>query len=204
MIRNVIFDMGNVLLRFDRELFLDRLGATGEDRKMLLREVYLSVEWVGLDRGTLTEETAEPRMCARLPERLHRAIHELTSRWDEPLVPVPGMQELVAELKERGYGLYLLSNASRRQHEYWPRLPASGLFDGTFISADHGVIKPQPEIYKLFLEKFGLTAEECFFVDDSAANIEAGNLCGIPGAVFHGDVERLRGELRTAGVCVAE
>ena len=202
MIRSIIFDMGQVLLRFDRELFLDRLGVSGEDRKMLMREVFLSVEWVMMDRGTLTEETAEPQMRARLPEHLHPAVHELTSRWDEPLIPVPGMYELVAELKEKGYGVYLLSNASLRQHDYWPRLPVSRLFVGKLISADHGLMKPQREIYELFLETFGLKAEECFFIDDSPANIEGGNRCGIPGAVFHGDTARLRGELQEAGVCV--
>lgn len=200
MIRHIIFDMGQVLLRFDRELFLDRIGVTGEDRKALMREVFLSVEWVMMDRGTLTEATAEPRMCARLPERLHWAVHELTSRWDEPLLPMDGMYELVTELKEKGYGVWLLSNASLRQHEYWPRLPVSRLFDGKLISADHGLMKPQREIYELFLEKFGLKAEECFFIDDSPANIEGGNRCGIRGAVFHGDAERLRGELRAAGI----
>lgn len=202
MIRHIIFDMGNVLLRFDRGLFLDRLNVSEEDKQLLMHEVFLSVEWVMMDRGTLTEQTAEPRMCARLPQRLHWAVHELTSRWDEPLIPIDGMYELVSELKDAGYGVWLLSNASVRQHDYWPRLPVSGLFDGKLISADEGIIKPQPEIYKLCLERFGLAAEECFFIDDSPANIEGANCCGIRGAVFRGDAKRLRRELRDVGVNV--
>ena len=98
MIRHIIFDMGNVLLRFDRELFLDRVGAAGEDRKRLMEEVYLSVEWVMMDRGTLDEPDAEARMCARLPEGLHSAVHQLTSRWDQPILPVEGMEALVREV----------------------------------------------------------------------------------------------------------
>ena len=200
MIRHIIFDMGNVLLRFDRELFLDRVGAAGEDRKKLMEEVYLSVEWVMMDRGTLDEPEAEERMCARLPEGLHSAVHELTSRWDQPILPVAGMETLVRELKEKGCGIWLLSNASRRQHEYWPRCPGSDLFDGTLISADVGLMKPQREIYELCLERFGLKAEECFFLDDAPANIEGANRCGIAGCVFHGDAEQARAALRAAGV----
>ena len=200
MIRHIIFDMGNVLLRFDREGFLDRIGAEGEDRKRLMQQVYLSVEWVMMDRGTLDEPDAEARMCARLPKRLHGAVHELTSRWDQPILPVAGMEALLGELKEAGYGLWLLSNASRRQHEYWPRCPGSGLFDGTLISADVGLMKPQREIYELCLERFGLKAEECFFIDDAPANIEGANRCGIAGCVFHGDAAEAREALRSAGV----
>ena len=200
MIRHVIFDMGNVLLRFDRELFLNRVGARGEDRKRLMQEVFLSVEWVMMDRGTLDEPEAETRMRARLPEHLHGAVHELTSRWDQPILPIEGMEELVRELKEKGYGIWLLSNASHRQHDYWPRYPGSGLFDGTLISADHGLMKPQREIYELCLERFGLKSEECFFIDDAPANIEGANRCGIAGCVFHGDAEQARQALRRAGV----
>lgn len=200
MIRSVIFDMGNVLLRFDRELFLDRIGAAGGDRERLMQEVFLSDDWIGLDRGDHDEPEAAERMCARLPEHLHEAAHALTCRWDRPLVPVQGMYELAAELKDAGYRIWLLSNASRRQHEYWPRLPVSELFDGTLISADERVIKPQREIYELCLARFGLKAEECFFIDDSPANIAGAESCGIRGFVFGGDVQELRSALRDAGV----
>ena len=99
MIRNIVFDMGNVLLRFDRQIFLNRLDVSEEDKQLLLQEVFLSKEWVEMDRGTLREETAEPLMCARLPEHLHGAVHELVSCWDQPILPMEGMEELVKELK---------------------------------------------------------------------------------------------------------
>lgn len=204
MIRNILFDMGQVLIRFDRDYFMQRLGVSGEDKTLLMREVFLSVEWVQMDRGTLCEAEAFQSISARLPQRLHDAAGKLIAMWDRPILEVDGMYELVKELKELGYGIYLLSNASIRQHEYWPRIPASRFFDGKLISADVKVIKPQPEIYRLCLEKFGLNPEECFFIDDAPANIEGALCCGIAGAVFHGDVKRLRGQLRAAGVPVTE
>lgn len=204
MIKNILFDMGNVLIRFDRKLFLDRLEVSEADKDILLREVFANVEWAQMDRGTKTEETALESMRKRLPQRLHGAAETLTLRWDEPLVPIEGMYELVEELKEKGYGIYLLSNASYRQHDYWPGIAASRFFDGTLISADVHAVKPQPEIYNLCLEKFGLKAEESFFIDDVGANVEGAVNCGLQGAVFFGDVARLRRELRAAGVNVSE
>ena len=204
MIKNILFDMGNVLLYFDRQRFLNRLDVTEEEKQQLLRRVFLSTEWVQMDRGTLDEPEAEKRMRADLPEHLHTAIHALVSEWDEPILPIPGMYELVEELKNAGYGIYLLSNASHRQHDYWPRIEASRFFDGTIISADEGVMKPGAEYYLRALQKFGLKADECFFVDDMPANVEGAAFCGIPGAVFFGDARLLRSQLRSAGVNVSE
>ena len=204
MIKNILFDMGQVLIRFDQKYFIKRLGIEDADLDLLLREVYRSVEWVQMDRGSLREEDAFRSISKRLPERLHDAAWKLICMWDRPILEVAGMYELVEELKGLGYGIYLLSNASVRQHDYWPRIPASRFFDGKLISADVHVIKPQPEIYRLCLEKFGLQAEECFFIDDAPANIEGALCCGIAGAVFHGDAKLLRSQLRAAGIPVTE
>jgi len=204
LIRNILFDMGNVLIHFDRRIFLDRLDISEADKQLLLREVFLSVEWVQMDRGTLREETAEPLMCQRLPEYLHGAVHSLVSLWDEPILPIAGMAELVEELKHNGYGIYLLSNASLRQHAYWHKIPGWQFFDGTVISADEKVMKPHPDYYRIALARFGLKPEECFFIDDAPANIEGALYCGIPGTVFHQDAALLRDQLRTAGVNVTK
>lgn len=204
MIKNIVFDMGNVLLRFEPELFIARLGVAEEDRVLLLREVFRSLEWARMDRGSMTEAQAAESICQRLPERLHAAVHSLTDQWDRPILPVEGSYELVEELKGLGYGLYLLSNASYRQHDYWPLIPGSRFFDGTLISADVKLVKPQPEIYRLLFERFSLRPEECFFVDDSPMNVEGAFFCGMPGAVFNGSVPLLRQALRQAGVPVAE
>lgn len=202
MIRNIVFDMGQVLIRFDRDFFIRRLGIEGDDAKLLLREVFLSLEWAQMDWGSVTDEEAAASICRRLPERLHDAAGKLVTMWDRPILPVEGIYELVGELKGAGYGIYLLSNASVRQHDYWPGIPCAKFFDGTLISCDVGSIKPERAIYEAFLEKFGLRAEECFFVDDLPANVEGGRRCGMQGAVFHGDTAELREKMRQAGIRV--
>ena len=189
MIRNIIFDMGNVLIYFDRNIFLDRVGLENpEDRELLNREVYLSLEWSRMDRGSLTDEEAAEIIARRVPEHLRETVHRLVNEWERPILPIAGMEELVRELKRNGYGIYLLSNASYRQHLYWPEIPASDLFDGTLISADVHLVKPQPEIYELLCNRFSLKKEECVFIDDSTPNAEGAFYTGIPAIVFHNDV----------------
>jgi len=202
MIRNIIFDMGGVLLDYDPPRLIRRLSVSEEDAALLLREVFYSVEWFRLDHGTISQEDAAAAMKARLPSRLHGAVEQLLVWWELEVLPVEGMAELLAELKKLGYGLYLLSNATLRQPEYFDRLPGSECFDGRFVSAFYQQLKPQYEIYETMLREFSLRAEECFFVDDSAANVEGAYCVGIAGAVFTGDMARLRRELNAAGVPV--
>lgn len=201
MIRNIIFDMGQVLLFFNPEMYIESLGINGEDSNILLREVFRKMEWVQLDHGTITEEEAVRAICRRVPERLCGAVGELVfSWWKRPIVPVPGMEALMRELKEAGYKLYLLSNASVQQIRYHDRIPGTQYLDGRIVSAEWKQIKPQPEIYKTLLDTYGLKAEECVFIDDSAVNVEAAYCMGIQGIVFDGDASRLRNELKTLGV----
>lgn len=205
MIRNIVFDMGHVLMYFLPEVYIERQKVPEEDREMLLQEVFRCVEWIRLDRGNITEEEAAAAMCRRLPERLHENVWELVSGWWKgPLIPVEGMEALAAELKGMGYGIYLLSNAGRRLPEYFDRIPGSQYFDGRIVSAEWGVLKPQPEIYRILLETYHLKAEECFFIDDQLTNVEGACFVGLCGAVFDGDMTRLRQKLREAGVMVAE
>ena len=154
MIRNIIFDMGNVLLRFDREVFMNRHAAdcTPEERTLLLREVFLSAEWIMQDRGTHTPSETVEIICERVPEKLHKTVEGLVNWYVGDIMPVDG-------------------------------------------SAFHGFIKPQPEIYRCALEKFGVLAEECVFIDDVPANIEAAMNIGMKGIVFHDDVKELRRKL---------
>ncbi len=201
MIRNVVFDMGRVLIHFEPELYVRRLGVAPQEEKLLLNQVFRSVEWVQMDRGAIDEAEAVRRFCRRLPAHLHECVRRLVFEWDEPVMPVEGMYELVEELKMAGCGIYLLSNASVRHPQYWPKIPVSRFFDGTVISSEAGVMKPRREIYQVLCERYGLKAEECFFIDDLPANVEEALAAGMSGMVFHdGDVEEARGALRGSGV----
>ena len=107
---------------------------------------------------------------------------------------------LACDLKNAGYDLYLLSNAAARQHAYWHDVPGNQWFSGTFISADYRLLKPEAAIYQAFFEKFSLKPEECLFIDDTPANIEASENAGMRGIIFHGDAARLRRQLTELGI----
>ena len=98
MIKNIIFDMGNVVIRFDPSLFMDRLNVAAEDKPLLMREVYKSPEWVMMDRGSLTDEQAAEIMCARVPERLRDVVPKLVAFWHRPILETEGIPELIEEL----------------------------------------------------------------------------------------------------------
>ncbi len=198
MIRNVLFDMGGVLLSFDPKVFIARLGLTDTaDALLLEREVFRSVEWVQLDRGEIGDEEALASMLARIPERLHGAARQVFENWDEPRLAVEENCALVRELDAAGYGVYLLTNASLQHHRYWPKLPVSQVFGRrVFLSAEHHVIKPDPAFFEQALAMFGLEASECVFIDDVPLNVEAAVRCGISGIVYHGDPGLLRRQLR--------
>lgn len=205
MIDTIVFDMGQVLIHWKPELLIAYLGLTKEEARILLTELFQSVEWVQLDRGTITGEQAAERVCRRLPEKLHPAVHTIVSGWwQRPLVPMEGMAELVRELKGNGYRIFLLSNASVDLRKYFHRIPGSECFDGLLVSGEEKLIKPQPEIFETLYRRFGLNPGDCFFVDDSPANVEAAQCTGMAGTVFRGDVNRLRRELQTAGIRCAE
>ncbi|MBO5526904.1 MAG: HAD-IA family hydrolase, partial [Erysipelotrichaceae bacterium] len=100
--------------------------------------------------------------------------------------------ELVFDLKAKGYGLYLLSNASRMQKDYWPNVVCSICFDGVMVSAFEKLAKPDLRFYQRLLDRYDLKAEECLFVDDRKSNIEAAKSLGIDVYHFDGDAGRLR------------
>ena len=141
-INTIVFDMGGVLLDFGAELFSRRLHVGAEGEALLRQHLLCTTDWVRLDRGTITEEEVYAHACSRLPAELHAAAEYIIYHWNEPIVPITGTADVVHELKARGYTLYLLSNAARRQHTYWHDIPGSECFSGTLISADVHLLKP--------------------------------------------------------------
>jgi putative hydrolase of the HAD superfamily len=206
MKQNVVFDMGGVLVVWDPDRFIRDLGIAGEDAAVLKREVYGNADWAMMDRGDLTPDEFARRVFPRLPERLRGAAERLAFHWADARLEVPGMRELLDELTEAGYPLYLLSNASLQHHDYWPKYAIADRIgpERVFISADANLLKPEPAIYERFLARYGLDPMACVFIDDNPINVLYGRRAGMDGIVFFGDVPRLRRELRERGIGVAE
>lgn len=200
MIRNVVFDMGGVLIHYEFSRYCRRYAAEDADHALLMDELFGSTEWVQLDRGSIEQGQAIRSICSRLPERLHGAVGEILNNWHAGATPIEGMDALVRRIKTAGYGVYLLSNAAKTVHAYAPNLPGYDCFDGLFISADWHLLKPEVAIYRAFCDEFRLNAAECIFVDDLSINVEGALHAGMYGIVFRGDAARLERELAARGV----
>ena len=194
-IRNIIFDMGNVLLKFDPYISLDYFCENEEEKEILYRELFKGPEWIMGDEGKITNGQRFELVKQRVPAALHRKLKLLVENWDMCMKQIPGAMEFVKEAKEKGYKLYVLSNACNRFYHYFPRQYDLNLFEAVIVSSDVKMIKPNPEIYQYIVSVYELKAEECLFIDDVRENVEASERQGINGYLFEGSYQLLRQRL---------
>lgn len=201
----VIFDVGMVLYDWNPRYLYAKVFAersVGDDRALdAFLDTVVTRGWhFQHDAGRPFAETSA-ELIAHYPEHA-----ELIALWGPRFLetlgdPIPGMPELVAELDAAGVPLFAITNFSG---EFWRpfRAREAWLFDrfrDIVVSGDEKLIKPDPAIYALALERFGLRAEEAVFVDDNIANVEAAAAMGIAAHHFVG-AESLRSDLATFGL----
>ena len=201
MYKNIIFDMGNVLIDFSPMQYVGKLNLKDRaEEEKIFKAAYLNFKSIYMDYGRITEDEFVDHVVKGIGEEYRDKVRELIVNWHQYLTPIKGMEELVKELKEKGYKIYLLSNAGFNQHDYWEKIPASKYFDGKVVSCDVGEVKPFKEIYEALYKKFNIKPEESFFIDDLIINIFGANRTGMDGYVFTGDVNDLRTELKNRGI----
>lgn len=198
----VIFDMGGVLMSFDTRGLTAAFAQSDEDARLLHREIFEHSDWLTLDRGG-EDAVALDHIRSRLPRRLHAAAGQVIAQWDQFLIPVPEMNALAREIHGLGLPIYVLSNTSRRFYRFRERIPVWPLVKGAVLSCEEHLLKPDPEIYRRLFARFGLAPGDCFFIDDSHANIEAAQWCGMGGCLYRGGTGEVRDALRRAGIPVA-
>ena len=199
MIRNVIFDLGGVLVRWRPAEIIESFYAEPELKNALREHVFAHPDWVEIDRGAMDEPTA----ARRFAERTSRPVEEMTALLDrvrESLQPVPDAVALAERLRSRGLELYALSNISQTMFDHIrARHAFFDLFSGIVISGAINVVKPEPAIYRHLAERYSLVFAESVFVDDLPANVEAARRLGLPAVLFESaeqcgrDLERLLG-----------
>ncbi len=201
MIKNIIFDMGNVLIDFNPMQYVKELHIEDkEEEQKIFKAAYLNYKSIYMDYGRISDEEFVDHVVEGIGEEYRDKIKTLILNWTDYLTPVAGMEELVIELKSKGYKIYLLSNASFNQHNYWEKIPVHKYFDGKVVSCDVGEVKPFAGIYEALYKKFNIKPEESFFIDDLIINIFGANRTGMEGYVFTGDVRDLRKELERRGI----
>lgn len=185
--KNILFDMGNVLVTYNPEWVIRHYTEDEELIREVKNIVFHSQEWLLLDAGLIEEEKAERNWMERLSSDKAREIAHLSfQNWHlYNMKVIPGTAEMIRALKENGKEIYLLSNASMRLLSIYKEvIPAVECFSGIFYSAAHKCVKPQDIIYERFLKKYSLNPSDCFFIDDLEENISAAKAVGISGAVM--------------------
>ena len=191
MIKNVELDMGDVLLDFRHELVMDQFCSSEEEKDVIRRELFEGPEWPLGDRGDIKDKDRYDLVKVRVPEKYHEALKNCALHWDICMDPLEGAKEFCETVKEKGYKIFVLSNASDLFYVYFPKFLPLDFFDGVFVSSDYLMLKPDVEIYKTFLNKYGLKGEECLFIDDRQDNIEGAGKAGLNTFRFEGDYEKV-------------
>ncbi len=200
MIKNIIFDMGGVLIKWNPEELMAKYNLTSEEYDFLLERIFYNWKWSLLDAGYYTNRQFVDVVAPTIPEYLRSVLYDVVMNYGrEPVPAVPGMPGLVKKLKKNGYRIYLLSNAGLNHSEYWCNVEGHEFFDGVFVSAYYKMLKPERIIYKTMLDTFGIKAEESVFIDDLPINCAGAFLCGITPVNFKG-TDKLIEELTELGV----
>ncbi len=195
MIKNIILDMGNVLLDYDPQAAMDELEILPDAQPIIMKELFGGNEWVQLDLGNITEVEAYESIKRRIPEEYHADLSKCIDGWDICMKPLDGAREFCEYIKEKGYGVYVLSNAHKSFYRYFPRYFDLEFFDGVVVSADMHIIKPDVRIYEHLIKKYGLKAEECLFIDDRQDNVEGAIKAGMQAIRFKNDFEEVNQRL---------
>ena len=195
-----VFDLGNVFVEWDPMLLFRKLFATEEEAQWFHDNV-CTKDWnLEFDAGDVFAE-GTARLISRFP-RYWREIQAFDERWWETVGPfIQGTIDIHNELIAAEVPTFAITNFSREKFigclGEWPFLEK---FDGIIVSGMERLVKPDPRIFRVFCERYGLAPESCVFIDDSFVNIEAARRFGMTAIHFTGDTAALRKELIGLGL----
>jgi len=198
-IKNVVFDIGNVLIRWGPHDVVTTFFPQEKSPQDLTLRLFKSPLWYDLNSGKLTEKEALKLYSQQLaiPES---KLHELMAAIKESLTPIEGSFELLEELYAKGTPLYSITDNVneivaflRNRYNFFDK------FSGIVISSEVGVLKPSPLIYKHLINSHHIVAEESVFIDDVLRNVEGAQDVGFHGIHFT-DAAQCREELRKLSI----
>lgn len=184
MIKNVIFDIGNVLVDFSWREMYEEKGLVGENFERVAKATVKGPFWCELDRGIMNFHEVVEKFVSldeEMGDEIRKVLYDTHGIVRGRGYAVPW----ICQLKKLGLMVYVLSNFSEKiLKDCKDAMEFLEYTDGGILSYKEHVIKPDPEIYKRLIERYGLNAKECVFIDDLKENVKAANAQGIQGIVF--------------------
>jgi len=199
MIKNIIFDLGNVLLKFQPSEFLLRFTDDKEYIEQFIAKIFRSKIWMELDRGTISLEEAKIHFLSKYPKE-EAFLTLFFNQWMDMLTPIEENINLLKDLRNLGYKTYILSNFIKETYTYIEqKYNISQLFDGQIISGVEKTIKPDKQIYLKLLSRYQLVPEESLFIDDVLSFLKPAKKLGIK-TIWNKPGTALREELIKIGI----
>ena len=194
----IVFDLGNVLIRYDEQLVLRNFAArTGKTPEEIARYLLSTPHVTELALGKVTPRGFYRTVAHDLV--FAGSFEEFAASWNESLTAIEPMMELAASLATR-LPRVVLSNTNAIHMEYITgTFPILQEFDSQILSHEVGLLKPDAAIYRLTLQQCGLEADRTLFIDDLRANVEGARAVGMQAIQFE-SVEQIRAELTNRGV----
>lgn len=194
MIKNIIFDLGNVLINFKPLDYVHTKIADCQRADEVYQSIFISPKWLMLDRGIVTEKEAINAICERNPEQ-SKLIRLVMTNWYLMLTPIDDVMDLVKEIKENGYKIYFLSNYQLLAYEHVRKVySVFNYFDGGVFSFEEKFLKPEPAIYEKLIQIYEIEPHESIFIDDTKDNVESATAIGFNAILFTNSI-KLREEL---------
>jgi len=201
MIKNIIFDLGNVLLKFQPSEFLLRFTNDVEYIDQFVAKIFRSSTWMDLDRGTISLEIAKNNFISKYPKE-EAFLTLFFNHWMEMLTPIEENVKVLKGLRDLGYKTYILSNFIKETFTFIQNnYDIFQLFDGQIISGFEETIKPEKAIYELLLSRYNLLPEESLFIDDVLFFLKPAKKLGMK-TIWNKPETDLREELRKFNILV--
>ena len=183
MIKNIIFDLGNVIINYNQKKIINNFTEKEEEIKYIYDEIFHAPEWTLMDLGDITNDEAIEIINKRNEFKYEKLTQEFLHEWHKKQPINRDIVEIAKILKNNGYNLFVLSNMANQTYEYFKNDEFFSLCTGIVISAHEHVKKPDEKVYRLLLDRYNLNAEECLFIDDddSGKIYETANKIGIKG-----------------------
>lgn len=187
MIKNIIFDIGGVLVSFEPDRVFRKMGLPEEEVQILYQHTAKSPYWKELDRGLLPKEEVFQTMVNTMPQAYRKdAMEFFTKRIPEAVTSFDYSADWLKGLKERGYNIYLLTNYPEWLFEtHWKKgFTFVPYVDGKVVSGKVKLIKPDHAIYETIIKKYSLNPAESVFIDDVKENVQAAKETGLNAIQF--------------------
>lgn len=183
MIKNIIFDLGNVIINYNQDKIVSNFTQKEEEKRYIYDEIFNAPEWLMLDLGNITNDEAIEVINKRNEYKYEELTKEFLHEWYKKQPVNTDIVDVAKSLKAKGFNLYVLSNMANLTYDYFKSNEFFSLCDGIVISAHEHLIKPDERVYNLLLNRYNLSAEECLFIDDDPLNknYESANKIGING-----------------------